>query len=134
MPLCAADQVAFGIVVEADGAESHALVKRHMVGDHAGLSDHDARAMIDEETRPDSRSRMNVDASAAVRPLRHHSRNQRDAKRMQAVRQAIDGDRFEPRIAKDNFVVPMGGRVALECRLNVRGDDDAQLWEVLQKG
>ena len=63
----AADQVAVGIVLEADRTESDALVKLNVVGDLAGFSDHHARAVVDEKTRPDPGSRMNINAGAAVR-------------------------------------------------------------------
>ena len=134
MPLRASNQIAVGIVVEADGAEGDTLVKGHMVGNHAGLSNHHACAMIDEETRADPRPGMNVDSGAAMGPFCHHAWNQRDAQRMQTVGESIDRDRFEAGIAKDDFVVPMRGGVAVKCRLDIGGDEDAKLWDILQEG
>ena len=57
-----------------------------------------------------------------------------NAERMQAVRKAINGDRLEPRIAEDNLVRTMSGRVTVVGGLNVGRDQAAQFWNRLQKG
>ena len=121
-------------MVEADGTEGDTLVKGHMVGDHAGLSNHHACAMIDEEAWADPRPGMNMIAGAAMGPFCHHAWDQRDAERMQTVGESINRDRLEAGIAKDNLVGPMRGRIAVKCRLDIGGDEDAKLWNILQKG
>ena len=63
-------QLAFVIGGEMAGAEGDGLVDTHIVADDRGLADHDAGAVIDEETRSDAGARMNVDSGPRMRDLR----------------------------------------------------------------
>src|SRR5207253_10885460 len=75
-------------------------------------ADDNAGAVVDEEAFRDRRAGMDVDAGLRMRNLRHHPRNVRHTKAEQLMSDAIDGDRFEARVAKDDLVVALRRRVA----------------------
>ena len=57
--------------------------------------------------------------------LGHHPRDQRDAQAVELVSHAIDGDGRHARVAEDDLVQALGGRVAVVGRLHVLGEDHA---------
>ena len=133
MPLLPANQLALSVGREAEGAEGHALVELHVLADVARLADDDAGAVIDEEIAADRGAGVNVDAGAAMSPLAHHAGNERDADLVQQVSEAIDGDRFETGVAKNDFRRRFAGGVAVVGGLNVGGEDFAQLWKLIEE-
>src|SRR5205085_3139379 len=82
-------------------------------------ADDDARAVVYEEGGADARAGMYVYARAAVRVLGHDARDERDAERVQFVREAVDRYRVEAGVAEDDLVVAGGRRVALVGGSNV---------------
>ena len=119
MSLRGADQVPLLILGEAERAERHSLIELHAGGDLACGPDYDARAVVDEERRADGRSGVDVDSRPTVRPLGQHPRDQRHRQAKQFVREAVDGDRLQPRIAEDDFIEIPGGGVSVERGLHV---------------
>ena len=91
-----------------------------MVSNDAGLTDDDTCSVIDEEMGADRRAGMDVDAGAAVRPLSHHSRDDRHAGTVQSMRDALNGDRFDERIRKNNLLLVDRGGIALVGGFNIR--------------
>ena len=84
--------------------EANTLIELHMLADLTGLANDHASAVIDEEVRADLRPRMDVDASAAMRPLRHHARQQWHLGLIQPVRDTLHGDGFQPWVCQDDFL------------------------------
>ena len=76
-------RVAFGVADDlagllvarkAESAQRDTLVKLDAVTDPGGLADHDAGAVIDEESPADGGAGMDIDAGLAVCILGHHPR------------------------------------------------------------
>ena len=76
---------------------------------------------------------MNVDSRLRVCPFGHHSRYERDSQFIQKVGQAIDSDRLDSGIAKDDFIGAAHGRVAVVGGANVESQHLAQLRQLFQK-
>src|SRR4029077_18644038 len=68
--------------------------------------------MINEKIRTDRRARMDVNAGATVRPLSHHSRDDRHASSVQSMRDALNGDCFDEGIGKNDLLPVHRGRIA----------------------
>src|SRR4051812_35760134 len=71
--------MALGSALRAGAAESDALVDGHVVADDCRFADHDAHAVIDEQTFADLRAGMDFDAGQPARDLRKQSRQQEQA-------------------------------------------------------
>ena len=100
-------------------AERHSLIDLDVVADHGCFTDHDARAVVDEKIFSDCRTRVDVDSRQAVGMLRHDARDQRHAEQKQLVGDARGENRVQARIGADDFVLVIGGGVAvIEC-LNI---------------
>ena len=112
MALRAANQRTIAVGLEAQGAERHPLIHLHVVADVAGFADHHAGAVVDEKAVTNGRARMDVDAGLRVGGLGHHPRNVRHAELQQHIGEAIDRDRLEAGVAKNNLMVTAGRRVA----------------------
>lgn len=120
MSFNAADEVAFFVRWEAQRAERNALIQLDPVPDVARLPDNDAGAVVDKERLANRRAGVNVDSRFAVRPFRHHTRNQRDAQDVKLVSDSINCNRLDSRIAEHRLVVGLARRIALVRRLNVQ--------------
>ena len=83
------------------------------------FADDRAGAMVHEEVRADLRARMQVHARAAMRPLGHDARNERDVLQIKLVRQPLHGDGLDERIRHDDFLLAQRRRVAVVGRLDV---------------
>ena len=129
-----ADDLA-GLLVagEAEGTESYALVELDAFADSCCLADDDAGAMIDEKPPADRGAGMDIDAGLAVGVLGHHAGDQRDVETIKLVGHAINGHGRKARVAKDDLVGALGGRVALERGLHVFGQCVTQLGKRLQE-
>ena len=99
--------------------QRHALVQLDMAADDGGLADDDARAVVDEEPRPDLCAGVDVDAGAAVGVLRHHAGDHGDAAQIQLVGDAVDEDGEQAGVGEDDLLLVGGGRVAVKGGLNV---------------
>src|SRR5437763_1931770 len=84
-------------------AERHALVQQHVVSDLGCLADHHAHSVIDEETAPDSRARMDLDARHRSRELRNDARESKPSREIQTMRDPVQHCRVESRIAQQYF-------------------------------
>src|SRR5438067_9276859 len=63
------------VFLKAARPKGDAMVQLHPGSDFTGLTDDDARAVIDKKVRADFRAGMNIDAGTAMRPLRQESRD-----------------------------------------------------------
>src|SRR5437763_9604198 len=103
-------------------AERDGVIQLYARTDFAGLTDDDAGAVIDKEMRADPGAGMNIDAGAAVGPLGHDPRDERQILEVKNVGHALDGDRFERRISQNNFFVTFRRRVAFVSGVDVGPD------------
>ena len=99
----------------------------------ARLADDDAGAVVDEEVVADRGAGMDVDAGAAMGPLAHHARDERDRELVQQVGEAVDGDRLQAGVAKDDFGGRFARRVAVVGGLHVGGEQFANLGKLLEE-
>ena len=63
---------------------------------------------------------MDVNAGATVRPLSHHSRDDRHASSVQSMRDALNGDCFDEGIGKDDLLPVHRGRIAFVGGFDIR--------------
>ena len=115
-----APQIAILTGREAAGTQRNRLVNAYAVTDHRGFSNHDARAVIDEEAAPDTRAGVNVDAPIGIGYLRDDPGDQRRAKTVQQMRQTMMDDRDNAWIADQDFVDAARSRIARERCLHVQ--------------
>ena len=101
-------------VREAGAAERHALVDRAVVPDLDGLADDDAHAVVDEESAPDGRTRMDLDAGQKARDVREPAREDRNAPAMEPVDEAMGGDGLKAGIRQDDVEPSANGGIAFE--------------------
>ncbi|MNP24043.1 hypothetical protein D3C76_1167790 [compost metagenome] len=83
--------------------------------------------MIDEETRADLRTGVNVDTRGRVRQLRADPRQQRQAGLIQVMGQAVMDDRQNPRIAQQHLIDTARRRVTVIGRQHVGIEQHAQV-------
>ena len=121
-----AEDVPVLVAREAERAERDALVDLDAIADLGRLADDDAGAVVDEEAAADRGAGVDVDAGLAVRELGHHARDERHAELVELVRDPEDGDGREARVAEDDLVEVLGGRVAVERGLYVLGEGLAE--------
>ena len=122
-----------GVGLEGDRTERHALVELHVAADLAGLADHHARAVIDEEVVADRGPGMDVDAGARVGPLGHHPRDEGHLQAVQQVGEPMDRHRLEAGVAEDDLVERPHGRIAVVGGLHVGGKHAAEVGDALEK-
>ncbi len=103
----------------AERTERDALIEFDVIADDGGLSDHGARAVIDEEASPDLCSRVDVDSGAGVGMFGDDARNHRHARAMEPMRDAICSHGFDGWIAEYDFFDVLGGRIALVCSAHI---------------
>ncbi len=104
-----------------------------MVANVASLANHDTGAVINEEVMADLGSRVNVDAGLFVRPLGHHTWNKRHTHLVEFMRQPMDRDGLQPRIAKDDFILVLASRIAVIGSLNIRRQELSKIGQAFQK-
>jgi hypothetical protein len=63
--------------------QTHTLVELHMVANLASLTHYHASPMVNEEVSANDCPRVDVDARAPMRPLRHHAGDERHVRRVQ---------------------------------------------------
>ena len=123
MPFAPFDDRPASVLREAQSAQRHTLVKLYARADDGGLTDHHARAVVDEERRADGRAWIDVDSRNGMGVFAHDARNEGNLRRVQFMGDAMDADRLEARIRQDNLVQRLGGRIAVQRRLRVRQQD-----------
>jgi hypothetical protein len=114
MARVALDQLAFVIGGEMPGAEGDGLIDAHIVADDRGLADHDAGAVIDEETRSDAGARMDVDSRPGMGDLRDQACHQLRVQPVQDVGEPVMDDRGHAGIADQDLREIPGGGIADE--------------------
>ena len=127
------DRLAMRVEREALGAQGGALVDAHVASDLAGLPDHHAGAVVDEEALADGGAGVDVDAGDAVRMLAHDARDQRDLQQVELVGDAVLDDRLHAGVAEDDLVAAHRRRVASVGRLHVQQHQPLQLRQAGQQ-
>src|SRR5207244_10954615 len=91
------------VLLKTARAEGDAMTKLYPFTDLGSFANDNAGAVVDEKVRTDFRAGMNIDPSAAVRPLGHDPRNQRQMHFVEHVRHSLDRDRLQRWIGKNDF-------------------------------
>src|SRR5262249_34915468 len=109
-------------LVPGGAAQGHAVVQRAVVAELGGLADHHAHAVVDESAPADLRPRMDLDAGEEARAGRSKPRQPAQFHAPEGVRQAVDEQRVEARVAGDDLPGRAGGGVAVEHARDVFSD------------
>ena len=75
--------------------------------------------MIDKEIFADGCTRMDVDTGFAVCLFRHHTRDKRNTKQKQLMRQTVYRDGIKSRIRKYDLVFAACSRIAIVSGLQI---------------
>ncbi len=108
-----------GLLGQRLSAKGDALIDAYIIAYAGGFADDHSGAVIDEEVFANGGPGMDVDAGAAVGPLRHDPGNQGNLGLVKLVGQPIGGDGLDARIAQDDFVETLGRGVAGKGSSNV---------------
>ena len=119
MALTALHQVAVFVLLEALGAQGHALIQLYMMANVAGLADYHAGTVVDEEIFTNVRAGMDVDTRQLMGVFGHHAGDHWQAQFKQTVGQTEDGNGFKSRVRQHNFLTGTGRRVALVGSLDI---------------
>ena len=103
----------------ARAAERNALGEVAVVADDGGLADHDAHAVVDEQALADRSRRVNLDARPQAIEVGDQPGQERDARLMQRVRQAVQLPSLETGVGQDDRNRAMCRRVAVKRCLDV---------------
>src|SRR5207253_4956747 len=109
-------------LVPGDAAQRDAVVERAVVADFRRLADHDTHAVVDEDAAPDARAGMDLDAGEEAGHVRKEPREPSQLRLPQRVRDAMQLERVEARIARENFPDRARGRIAFEHATDVFAD------------
>ena len=88
------------------------MVERHVVADDRGLADHDARAMINEETAADRRAGMNVDIRHQPSKPRQEPPRKAQSAPPQQMREAVPDQGMHAGIGEQRLERVTRGRIA----------------------
>src|SRR5207249_12211357 len=133
MALLTANHPACFVHREAQGSKSDSLIEFDAVADVCRLTDDNARAMIDEKSGSNRRPGMDVNPGDGMGMLRHDPRQQRDSLGIQFMGKAVDRDRKDCRIRKDQLVDALRRRIAVISRLDILRSAAAQSRHLSQK-
>ena len=75
--------------VLAGAAERHALIEQAVVADLGRLADHDAGAVVNDQTAADLRAGVDFNSGPHLRPLRDRARDKKAAMPVKPVRDAV---------------------------------------------
>ena len=103
MALDAFDGVALLVQLKGLGADGHALVELDMAAKAGGLSDDNARAVVDAEVFADGGPGVYVDAGLLMGVLGHDAGQKRQFQQVELVRQAVDHGGVKAGIAQDDL-------------------------------
>jgi len=95
----------------ASTPQSHILINQNIVPNLGGLPYHDGHAVVDKKTAAYGGAWMNFDAGEEARELRDHARQQRDARLVEPMGDAMEQNSVEPRIAQEDLEDALSGRV-----------------------
>src|SRR5204862_2773358 len=83
------------------------------------FADHHAHAVVDEHAPADCRARMDLDAGEEADRVRREAREPAQAHRPERVRHAMELQRVEARITREDFPHAASGGIAFENALDV---------------
>ena len=107
------------VVLEALGTEGNTLIKGDVVADDTGLTDNDARPMVDGKVFTYLGSRMDIDARFGVCQLSDDAWNNWNMQLVKLMGYAVMRHSVHDGIAEDDLPVVGGSRVVVEHGLNV---------------
>ncbi len=113
--------------LEAGAAQRHPLVEGHATADLGGLADHHARAVVDEELRPDLRRRVDLDPGDGAGQVGDRPRRQRHPGLAQGVGDAVGEQRLHAGPAGEDLEGgdPLRRRVAVARGVDIGSDPRA---------
>ena len=101
------------------GTKCNALIQFDMAADDGCFTDHDAGTVVNKEIFADGCTRMDVDTGFAVCLFRHHTRDKRNTKQKQLMRQTVYRDGIKSRIRKYDLVFAACSRIAIVSGLQI---------------
>ena len=90
-----------------------------MAADDGCFTDYDAGSVVNKEIFADGCTRMDVDTGFAVCLFRHHTRDKRNTKQKQLMRQTVYRDGIKSRIRKYDLVFAACSRIAIVSGLQI---------------
>ena len=100
-------------------AQRHAVIHGHIVADLGRFADHHAHAVVDKETPPDGRPRMDLDTGEPARKVRNEARQPFEIGMPQRIGQAMEDARMQARIAGQHLKGGARRGVAVEYAGNI---------------
>src|SRR5205814_8352108 len=94
-----------GASIKRSAAERHALIDGAAVPDLRRLADDDAHAVVDEDAAADLRPGMDLDARQPAAELRDEPSQPAQADAPKPVRQLVDVDGVQARVAGQHFPI-----------------------------
>ena len=104
-------------------SEGDTVIHFYVVADDRRFAHYTAGAVIDEKMMADGRAGVEVHSGASVRPFRHNARKERHVFFVKHVGHSLYGDGFDEGIAHDNFLVALGGGIAIEGGLHIGAEN-----------
>ena len=112
-------RVALGALGQRGAAQGHALIDGAVIPHFGHFTDHDAHAVVDEDTVADLGAGVDLDAGKPAAPVRDPAGQPGPATAPAAVRDAMQYQGVEARIGKHHIPLAARGRVAFEDALDV---------------
>jgi hypothetical protein len=103
------------------------VVHVHVVADLGRFADHDAHAVVDENSATEVSGGMDLDAGQEAGDLREQARGEAEIALPEPVCDAVEPDGVEPGVQQD-FGGGPGGGVCLASCANVFGDSVDHWW------
>ena len=103
----------------ASAAEGHALIKRHVLTKLRRLPDNNSRAVVNEQSVANRRAGVNLYPRQEPAEVRHQPRRDYPAAFKEGVRNSMQPNRVQSRIAQDDLQHALCRRVALKDNANV---------------
>ena len=101
------------------GTKCNTLIQFDMAADDGCFTDYDAGSVVNKEIFADGCTRMDVDTGFAVCLFRHHTRDKRNTKQKQLMRQTVYRDGIKSRIRKYDLVFAACSRIAIVSGLQI---------------
>ena len=127
------EHIAIRIVLKALGTEGHTLIQRHVGTDDTGLTDDDARAVVDGKIFTYLRPWMDVDTRLGVSLLSDDTRQDGNLHTVQDVGNTVVGHSIHHGVTEDDLTIGLRGRVVVEHRLNIGIQQPFDLWQFVNK-
>ena len=106
-------------LLQTRAAQRHRVIQRDLFADLCRLANDHAHAVIDEQSVPDLRTGVNLNAGEEAHDLRNVTAQQFQMMYPQPVRQAIAPQGIQPRIAQQHLQQTARRRIAIEHGLNI---------------